>query len=118
MCLGLRIVKPHSYRFGAGADFGMGPTQFGVDSSFPMSTLQREHWDGHPIHLGEGFRLHRDRRGRQLEAICHLQTHPLGWELVLTVNASLQRSEVVRSQDAVLDLTERWKAALVERGWR
>jgi len=82
-----------------------------------MSVLQRDHWT-EPAHLGEGFRLHKDRCGRQLEAICHLQTHPLGWERVLTINASLQRSEVVRSQDAVLDLTEGWKAALIEKGWR
>jgi hypothetical protein len=37
---------------------------------------------------------------------------------VLSVNASLQRSEVCRSQDEVLDLTERWRAALIEKGWR
>jgi len=82
-----------------------------------MSIPYREHWTG-AVDLGEGFRLHKNRCGRQLEAICWLRTHPLGWELVLNVNASLQRSEVVRSQDAVLDLRERWKAALVERGWR
>ena len=82
-----------------------------------MPVPYREHFT-EPVNLGEGFRLHKDRCGRQLEAICHLQTHQLGWELVLTVNASLQRSEVCRSQDAVLDLTERWKAALTEKGWR
>jgi hypothetical protein len=81
------------------------------------NVTQREYWPGHPVDLGYAFRLHKDRYGRQLEAICWLRTHPLGWELVLNVNDSLQRSEVVRSQDAVLDLTERWKAALIDKGW-
>jgi hypothetical protein len=84
--------------------------------SFRIS--QREDWPGHPVDLGEGFRLHKERCGRQLEAICWLRTHPLGWELVLNVNQNLQRAEVCRSQDELLDKTERWKAALIERGWR
>lgn len=82
-----------------------------------MSVLQCEHFT-EPVHLGEGFRLHKDRCSRQLEAICHLQTHEPGWELVLTVNTPLQRSEVVRSQDELLDLIERWKVASIEKGWR
>jgi hypothetical protein len=53
-----------------------------------------------------------------LEAICHLQTHQFGWELVLTVNGNLQRTEVCRTQDDVLDRTENWQAALIERGWQ
>jgi hypothetical protein len=56
-----------------------------------MSVLQRDHWT-EPAHLGEGFRLHKERCGRELEA--------------------------VRNQDALLDLTERWKAAMMEKGWR
>ena len=82
-----------------------------------MLVPYREHFT-EPVQLGEGFRLHKERCGRQLEAICHLQTHQLGWEVVLTVNASLQRSEVCRSQDEMLDLTERWNSALIEKGWR
>jgi hypothetical protein len=80
-----------------------------------MSIAQRSL--GHVETLGEGFRLYKQRCGRQLEAICYLRTHPLGWELVLTVNESLQRSEVCRSQDEVLDKCESWRAAMVERGW-
>jgi hypothetical protein len=70
------------------------------------------------VDLGEGFRLHQDRGGRQLEAICWLRTHPFGWELVPDVNGNLQRAEVCRSQDELPDKTERWKAALIERDWR
>lgn len=82
-----------------------------------MNTRRREAWPGYAVDLGEGFRVHRERAGRQLEAICWLRTHPLGWELVLSVNGSLQRSEVCRSRDEVVDRTESWRAALLARGW-
>jgi hypothetical protein len=83
-----------------------------------MNIPQREHWTGHTVDLGEGFRLHKDRCGRQLEAICKLRTHPLGWELVLSVNDTFQRSEVCRSNDDVQDRTEAWRVSLTDRGWR
>jgi hypothetical protein len=63
------------------------------------------------------FRLHKDRCGRQLEAACHLVTHQLGWELRLEIAGSLQRSEVCRTQDAVLDTSAQWKAAMIQKGW-
>jgi hypothetical protein len=37
--------------------------------------------------------------------------------LVLNVNDNLQRSEVCRSRDEVLDRTGSWRAAMMERGW-
>ena len=82
-----------------------------------MRILQRPHWNPDVAALGEGFRLHKQRCDRQLEAVCHIRTHPLGWELVLNVNESLQRSEVCRSQDEMLDKCERWRAAMVDKGW-
>ena len=83
-----------------------------------MQTIRREHWPGYSVDLGEGFRVHKDRNGRHLEAICWLRTHELGWELVLNVNGSLQRSQVCRSRDEILDLTESWQAALLGREWQ
>jgi hypothetical protein len=76
---------------------------------------RREDWDGLPADLGEGFRLHKDRCGRQFEAVCSLRTHPFGWELVLNVNGNLQRSDVCRSSDEILTTTEAWKNGLIER---
>jgi hypothetical protein len=73
---------------------------------------------GYPAVLGESFRLRKERNGRQLEAVCWLRTHELGWELVLNVNGNLQRSEVCRSRDEVLDRTDSWRSAMAERGWR
>jgi hypothetical protein len=62
--------------------------------------------------------VHKQKCGQQIEAACRLVTHALGWELRLEVVGSLQRSEVCRTQDEVLDTSEQWKAAMIEKGWR
>lgn len=81
------------------------------------ATLQREHWNGQPTRLGELFVLHKERVGQQIEAICHLWTHHLGWEVRLEIAGDLHRSEVCRSQDEVFTAGETWKAAMIEKGW-
>ena len=81
-------------------------------------TLQRASWDGHPVSLGTGFELHKLKAERDLRAVCSLQTHVLGWEVVLEVNGMLSRSQVCRSRDEVLGLCEQWRAVMVEIGWR
>jgi hypothetical protein len=81
------------------------------------ATLQREHWNGQPTRLGELFVLRKTRDGKSLEAICHLWTHHLGWEVRLEIDGDLQRSEVCRSQDDVFAAGESWKAALLGKGW-
>ena len=60
----------------------------------------------------------------QTEGLCgndaptvDVRTHQLGWELRLDVAGSLQRSQVCRSQDEVLDTADQWKAAMLEKGW-
>jgi len=50
-------------------------------------------------------------------AKCKLWTHALGWEVRLEINRDLRRSEVLRSQDAVVMAGETWKAAMLEKGW-
>ena len=61
----------------------------------------------------------RRRKGdRELRAVCSLQTHQLGWEVVLEVNGLLSRSQVCRSRDEVRDVCEQWRAVMVEAGWR
>jgi hypothetical protein len=74
--------------------------------------------NGVPVPQGDLFRVHRERCGRQLEAVCQLVTHQLGWELRLEINRDLQRSEVCRTRDAALDTSEQWQAAMIEKGWR
>jgi hypothetical protein len=53
-----------------------------------------------------------------LTAECALWTNPLGWELRLVSGKELLQSAVCRSQDEVFDTTEKWKAAMMEKGWR
>ena len=67
--------------------------------------------------VGEMFRLHRERCGTQIEAICQLLTHASGWEVRLEVSGSVQRTDVRSSQDDVLAVADEWKAAMVQNGW-
>jgi hypothetical protein len=82
------------------------------------ATLQREHWNGRPTHLGDLFRVTKTRGGKQLHAVCRLWTHNFGWEVRFEINRDLQQSEVFRSQDEVLTAGETWKAAMIEKGWQ
>ena len=49
-------------------------------------------------------------------ARCILVSHELGWELRL-MTTDLLRSQVCKSSDEVLDTHERWKAAMLGKGW-
>ena len=84
----------------------------------PVHVLQRPDWYGEPQPVGDTFRLHKSKCGRQLEAVCRLVTHQLGWELRLEVAGSLQMSRVCRRQDEVLDASEQWKTAMIAKGWQ
>ena len=81
------------------------------------ATLQREHWNSQPTHLGDLFRVTKTRGDKQLEAAARLWTHQLGWEVRPEINGDLQRSEVFRSRDDVVAAGETWKAAMIEKGW-
>jgi hypothetical protein len=83
-----------------------------------LTTARRGTWNGDPAKAGELFRVHTTRCGRQLQATCELWTHPSGWEIRLMLSdGQLQRSAVYGSHDAVLEASEAWKRAMVERGW-
>jgi hypothetical protein len=83
-----------------------------------MNTLQRENWNGHPVSLGDGWRLAKVVGGRQRHAVCELWSHQFGWELrLVTDGGEFQRSQVCRSQDGVLSVTAEWKAAMLGKGW-
>jgi hypothetical protein len=71
---------------------------------------QRESWNGHPVELGDAWTL----RKADKVARCSLVSHPVGWELRL-MTSDLLRSHVCRSSDEILDTTELWKGALIER---
>ena len=81
-----------------------------------MFSQSRSHSD--VVLVGEMFRLHRERCGSQIEAVCQLLTHGNGWEARLEVSGSVQRSDVRSSQDDVLAVADEWKASMVQNGWR
>ena len=69
--------------------------------------------NGHPVELGVAWTL---RKGEK-RAQCVPVSHELGWEPRL-MTTDLLRSQVCRSSDEVLDTSEKWKAAMLEKGWR
>lgn len=77
-----------------------------------MTTPHREHWAGNPVELGDAWTL---RKGDKV-ARCILASHELGWELRL-MTSDLLRSQVCRSSEEVLTTDERWKAAMLAKGW-
>ena len=80
-----------------------------------LQVLQRPHWHGTPISLGDVFRLQKDRR----EARAALFTHQLGWEVRLLICSQLEivQTQVSRDQKEVLATGEQWKAAMIQNGW-
>ena len=81
-----------------------------------LQILQRPHWHGTPIELGDLFRLQKNRR----EARAALFTHPVGWEVRLLTGAQLEvvQTQVCRDQEEVLTMGEQWKNAMIEKEWR
>jgi len=77
------------------------------------ATLQREHWDGHPVDCGDAWSL---RKGGKVVR-CSLVTHQFGWGAPADHHGPV-RSQVCRSADEILSTHEEWKSAMVEKGWR
>jgi hypothetical protein len=72
----------------------------------PLEVFRRDEWDGEAKELGHLFRMHKAKGKRQLQGVCRLMSHVLGWELRLEINGDLQRSAVCRSQDEILNTME------------
>ena len=75
-----------------------------IPGPMPLQVLQRPHWHGTPIELGDLFRLHKNRR----EARAALFTHQLGWEICLLVGLQLEcaQTQVCREREEVLTMGE------------
>jgi hypothetical protein len=56
-------------------------------------------------------------KGRNKRARCALWSHPLGWELRLTVNGELVRSQAYRLEDALLRNLADWRDQFAAKGW-
>jgi hypothetical protein len=55
------------------------------------------------------------RKGRTLRV--QLRAHPLGWELQALVGGELHRSQVAKTEQDVSDVSEKWKAEALAKGW-
>ena len=55
------------------------------------------------------------RKGSALRL--QLRTHPLGWELLAFVGVEMHRSQVVKTEAAVVELSDKWKAEALAKGW-
>jgi hypothetical protein len=82
------------------------------------ATLQRAHWNGLPLHLGDLFRVHKMRRDKRVDVAWQLPSHGLGWEVRVEINGDLQRLEAFHGRDNVLTAGDIWKAAMSEKGSR
>ena len=62
--------------------------------------------------LRNGFQLRKRKGDSVLIATCEVWTNPLGWELrLMTEGKRLEIASIVRSR------LEKWKAAMLEKGW-
>ena len=79
-----------------------------------MKTLipQRAHFNGAEL-LSPAWTLQKGQK----RATCDVWSHQFGFELRLTVSRELVQSEVCRTQEAMIETQERWRAALEAKGW-
>jgi hypothetical protein len=48
---------------------------------------------------------------------CTLTTHPLGWELRLTIGDSMSRTQVCKIEPDVFEAAAAWRAEAEQKGW-
>ena len=51
------------------------------------------------------------------KAECLVDLHPLGWEVRYHVDGHMRKTQVCKTQDAMLDEVEDGKKAFVAKGW-
>jgi hypothetical protein len=84
----------------------------------PSEVLQREFWRGNLFRSAPAGLVTNPSAARREKPSASLWSHQVGWELRLMIDGGiLQRSQVCRSNDEVLDTQEQWKAAMVGKGW-
>jgi hypothetical protein len=77
-----------------------------------MEFLSRA-WDGTPREQALVWELRKDRH----RARCAIWSHPLGWELRVTVDRELLRSQAYRDADEALKDLDTWRAQFADKGW-
>jgi hypothetical protein len=87
----------------------------GLVKRYPSFKDPAKEIHGPPEELWELFSLTNAKHAR---ARCALWSHQFGWELRLTVNDSLIRSQVSRVFSDVISASDEWKAAMFAQGWQ
>lgn len=63
--------------------------------------------------LAEMWTLTKDAR----TAVCTLTTNPLGWQVTITLNGELYRSQVCKIEADVFDTSAAWRKDWEAKGW-
>ena len=75
-------------------------------------------WRGQPQRLPQGFRVTKPNGEHPISAVCEVWSHPDGWELRIVIEGhGLLLSVVVPSAPKMLARVEKWRAAMLEKGW-
>ena len=80
----------------------------------PPKGLRRYNASHGQEHFADLFALRLDA----FEMRCRLSTHPLGWELHLTVGQQLLRSHVCKTESEVFGQMNAWYQDATTKGWR
>ena len=74
---------------------------------------------GQPLCLPQGFHLTKPIGDRAISAVCEVWSHPDGWELRMVIDGhGVLLATVEGSAPKMLARVEKWRAAMLEKGWR
>jgi hypothetical protein len=66
----------------------------------------------------QGFRLTKPNGDHPISAVCEVWSHPDGWELRMVIDGhGLLLATVEASVPKMLARVEKWRAAMLEKGW-
>ena len=79
----------------------------------PLKVLQRRHWTGPPVEIGDLFILHKNRRNAGAVIFSPAGRCGSSW----APRATFVQTQVCHTQNEVLSTAEQSKTALAEKGW-
>jgi len=74
---------------------------------------QKAFWSGPQERLATAWTLFHQHR----TAECAMWSHPLGWELRLTVNGSMIQTQITHSYKQVVEAGTAWRRMFRDAGW-
>jgi hypothetical protein len=84
-----------------------------------MPVPKREFWNNaNPERLPDAWRMTKVKGDRTMTAVCEVWAVELGWDLRLMIDGhGVQMSSLCRSGREMVDRSDEWKAAMIEKGW-